>query len=481
MRGAVIVCVAAAALLVAACSGSTPVLLDQAALKDPSTCKNCHPNHYDEWSGSMHAYAADDPVFLAMNQRAQRESNGALGNFCIKCHAPVAVQEAGATATIDLSSVPQWQKGVTCYFCHAAESVAGTHNNPLTLSKDGTLFGPFDDPVVGTPHRSKKTDLFDDTNSASAAACGACHDIVNLQGAHVERTYEEWQGTLFANPMYGLTCAVCHMNPTMGPASTISTNVRSLHSHEFAGVDLALTPFPRAEVQRALTQKMQDASVQSALCFNPATRRIEVVVDNVGAGHGWPSGATPDRRAWVEVTAFAAGQQIYSSGGAAATPLEDSPDPDLWLIRDCLFDAQQKEQRMFWQATSVSHNQLPGSLTLNVNDPNSFATHMAWTYPTGAGAQLAQTPDRITLKVHIQAIGDDVLQDLVATKDLDPSIPPLVAKFELAGAAVEWTPATARTMNDPQTGLPKTCVRTGPPPPVTAVPTPAKSQARCEP
>src|SRR5688572_21546179 len=29
-------------------------------LKDPETCKECHARHYREWSGSMHAYAAED-------------------------------------------------------------------------------------------------------------------------------------------------------------------------------------------------------------------------------------------------------------------------------------------------------------------------------------------------------------------------------------------------------------------------------------
>ena len=45
----------------------------------------------------MHAYASDDPVFRAMNQRAQRETSGALGDFCVKCHAPMAVQKALTT------------------------------------------------------------------------------------------------------------------------------------------------------------------------------------------------------------------------------------------------------------------------------------------------------------------------------------------------------------------------------------------------
>src|SRR5258708_23827270 len=96
----------------------------------------------------MHAYAAEDPVFLAMNKRGQRETNGALGDFCVKCHAPVAVQQKLTTDGLNLAQVPAAAKGVTCLFCHSAASVDRTHNNPLTLPADGqSLFGPFSDPL----------------------------------------------------------------------------------------------------------------------------------------------------------------------------------------------------------------------------------------------------------------------------------------------------------------------------------------------
>src|SRR5437867_13315611 len=53
---------------------------------DPAACAGCHPEEYRTWSRSMHAVASDDPIFVAMNARAQRESRGALGSFCIRCH-----------------------------------------------------------------------------------------------------------------------------------------------------------------------------------------------------------------------------------------------------------------------------------------------------------------------------------------------------------------------------------------------------------
>ena len=166
----------------------------------------------------MHAYASDDPIFLAMNRRAQRETNGALGPFCVRCHAPMAVQEGLTKDGLNLGELPQAKKGVTCFFCHAAESMDGTHNNPLMLATDGRLFGPFGDPASGIPHRGLYSPMMDETRAESAAACGSCHDIVNQHGAAVERTFQEWQQTLFAKPPLGLTCASgCHMT---GRAST---------------------------------------------------------------------------------------------------------------------------------------------------------------------------------------------------------------------------------------------------------------------
>ena len=79
----------------ASCSSKSaqPTYFARDTLLDPQTCKQCHANHFADWSASMHAYASDDPVFRAMNQRGQRETKGQLGSFCVKCHAPMAVNE----------------------------------------------------------------------------------------------------------------------------------------------------------------------------------------------------------------------------------------------------------------------------------------------------------------------------------------------------------------------------------------------------
>lgn len=464
--------------------GSGPATLSQSALMDPATCQSCHPAQYQQWAQSMHAYATDDPVFLAMNARAQRETSGALGTFCAKCHAPVAVR-ANMTDGTNLEALPQSAKGVTCFFCHSITDVTDTHNNPLTLATDGRLFGPFMDPVPGSPHNVSYSRFLEGATPESANACGSCHDIVNLQNAHVERTFAEWRGTTLSQLPNGESCAQCHMQGRDGPAATSTpTKIRRLHDHGFPAVDLPAVADPP---QRAAAQALLDTALQATLCLNPATRRLQLTIDNTGAsGHSWPSGATPDRRAWVELTAYQGGQVIYASGNTqaagdfpSALPLEEtSPDPDLWLIRDCIFDAAGTPVTMFWQTVGLApSNQLPGLLIQNVNDPTTYQTHFMRQFPSGG--TLTALPDHVTVAVHLQAIGDDVLNGLVESGDLDPSVPPQIARYTLGGgAALDWTPTAANAFQAPDaaTGAVMTCVATGA---YKSNTTPAVSHARC--
>jgi hypothetical protein len=491
-------CPFAAALLAlgaaaAGCGSSPGSSLATAALMDPATCQTCHPAQYQQWSQSMHAYATDDPVFRAMNARAQRESNGALGTFCVNCHAPVAVR-TNLTDGTNLDGLPAGAKGVTCYFCHSVTDVTDTHNNPLKLATNGSLFGPFPDPVPGSPHNVSYSRYLDGSTPESAAACGSCHDIANLQGAHVERTFAEWQSTSLSQLPNGESCAQCHMAASSAPASATSPDkIRRVHDHGFPAVDLAVADTAAApdggapsSAARAAAQALLDTTLQETLCLNPATRRLQLTIDNAGAsGHGWPSGATPDRRAWVELTAYQGDQVIYASGNPEATgafpsalPLEDSsPDPDLWLIRDCIYDGDGNPLTMFWQAAKLARsNQLPGLLIQNVSNPTSYQTHFMHEFP--ASGTLAALPDRATVKVHLQAIGDDVLDGLVASGDLDPAVPPQIARYTLGGGAVlDWTPTAknAFPVTDAN-GAVMTCVATGA---YKSNTTPAVSHARC--
>jgi hypothetical protein len=446
---------------------------------DPANCQGCHPDHYREWSGSMHAYAAEDPVFLAMNQRGQRETGGALGDFCVKCHAPVALRKGLTRDGLNLPELPPSAKGVTCYFCHSTVAVDGDHGNPLRLGADGRFYGPISDPVPGSPHLLAYSPLLDSSRTESAAACGSCHDIVNQHGAPIERTFQEWQSTVFSAPPRGVSCAGCHMNGRDDVAATGSTVIRRVHSHAFPAVDLALTPFPERETQRALVQKELEGVLQGSICLDEIAGVVEVALDNVGAGHSWPSGATSDRRAWVEVTVEAAGAVLLQSGGALLEGETAAADPDLWLMRDCLFDAGGHEVHMFWEAASLVSNAIPGAVAPSTAEPSSFyRSHVKRIYP--ASGRLAAPPDRVRVAVHLKAIGSEVLADLVASGDLDPAVAAAVPELVVGGGGLlEWTSERATPVIDPSNpGRLLSCVLFGR---YTPTPMPAASHARCPP
>jgi hypothetical protein len=404
----------------------------------------------------------------------------------------------GMTDGTNLDALPAAVRGVTCYFCHSITEVTDTHNAPLTLDLEGKLYGPFADPMPGVPHGAAYSPFLDGATHESAQACGSCHDIVNMQGAHVERTFAEWRGTALSQSPNGQTCAECHMPASSGFASeTPPHKVRSVHDHTLAAVDLALGPFPAPDSgaeglpqnqgQQLAAQAFLDTAVQATLCLNPATRRLQLTLDNVGAtGHSWPSGATPDRRAWVELIAYQGEQVIYASGnteGVGAFPSalqleESSPDPDLWLIRDCIFDAAGTPLELFWQtALLAKSNQLPGLVSQNAMDPTTNQAHFTRDFPsTGT---LAALPDHVTVKLRLQAIGDDVLNSLVASGDLDPSVPSQVARYTLGGgAALDWTPTAANVFEatDATSGAVMTCAGNGE---STSNTTLAVSHARC--
>src|SRR5262249_20346151 len=154
--------------------------------------------------------------FLAMNARGQRETGGRLGSFCIQCHAPMALRSGESEDGLNLKEMPAALRGVTCYFCHSVVKVEGTHNAPLVLADDRVVRAGIRDPASTPAHKAAYSPLLDREQPDSSTLCGSCHDIVAPEGAHIERTYAEWQNTLFVRSSNQLSCGGCHMEGRNG-------------------------------------------------------------------------------------------------------------------------------------------------------------------------------------------------------------------------------------------------------------------------
>lgn len=376
--------------------------LDRTALLDPATCEGCHPDEYREWSGSMHAYASDDPVFRAMNQRGQRETNGALGALCTGCHAPMAVREGATVDGQNLDELPRALRGVTCTFCHSVQGVEGDHNNPLVLAEIGEMRGQFAKPIETPAHTSTHEALLDGRDARSSRACGACHDVVTPSGLALERTFAEWQTSLFAQPGTELSCIACHMTNRESRAADVrDAPYRVVGSHTLAGLDIATTPWPETEAQRTEITNNLEPSISAKLCVapGPGGLQIDVTLDNVAAGHAWPSGVTHGRRAWVEVTASAAGASVL--------------DDTSWTLGQKLFAADGREVQMPWEAVGEESVFLPAAATANPQDP-AFYHSVTRSYVA------PPETDAVSIIVQIQPIAQVVLDDLAASGDLPP-------------------------------------------------------------
>ena len=52
--------------------------LDAETILSPEACAECHPRHYEEWAGSMHAYASADAAFAGMSPHPYLLAEAAL-------------------------------------------------------------------------------------------------------------------------------------------------------------------------------------------------------------------------------------------------------------------------------------------------------------------------------------------------------------------------------------------------------------------
>ncbi len=459
-----------ASFVLAACGGGSARPVEE--LRDPNTCKECHPQHFTQWSGSMHAYASEDPVFVAMNKRGQRETNNALGDFCIKCHAPMAVR-LGLTNGVDYdpSTLPDEAKGITCYFCHNVDKVTDTHDAALELADDQTMRGGVQNPIESPAHFSKYDKLMDSDFNESEM-CGSCHDIVVPEeingvpgGVPIERTFNEWQQTFFATdkrPGIHLTCGGCHMaskTDVIADAEGLDVPSRAngFHEHMWPAVDQALTPFAETDAQSAAIKRDLDpaiavigaippgsTSARGGICVVPTNGgEITVRIDGLGIGHRFPSGAAQDRRAWVELIAFdAANNVVYQSGVVPdqMDPEEVTGDPDIKVLFDRTFKADNMPAHFFWDITSHDDSSLlKQPTTLDQNDP-AFDHSSTFVYPVGA---LIAQIDHITVRVPMRALPFAMLRELVDSGDLDAAILDQVPTLDIEATQRTWNKAGA--------------------------------------
>lgn len=264
-------------------------------------CAACHFPIYDDWTTSSHARAATNEWVLDLfsgtgtpggsNGYVYRDTHdpGETG-FCATCHAPLAdVFDPGNVMLDEVTGSAL--DGINCVACHQIDSVEGdvnalhhlgsaTYRFPEEVAGNSTeywVWGPLDD-VTASIMKAVPGPHFKDPR-----LCASCHQYTNPDtGAPGQSTYEEWLASPWAQPGPNYrTCQDCHepASPVDDIACTTDPVVRpgeQIRSHLFEGA----TP-PQLE---------QAFRLDATSVVNGGVVQVDVEVENVGAGHSFPTG-----------------------------------------------------------------------------------------------------------------------------------------------------------------------------------------------
>ncbi len=282
----------------------TGVHLDPTAFSAAAVCGSCHAQHYQEWLASGMGKSSELSYFLIDLYQASLDIRGAPAQDvaqCLHCHAPVSVM--GSEPDLELARQVS-QEGVNCDVCHTAvEAHANDAPGMIRWDPTGPKRGPFpgrsDPPVDGVPAAiSTHHDTAYSKLQSRSELCGACHmSLWPTNALPIDWTYPEWKRSPYAAE--GKTCQDCHMPTYEGRAAPNGQLRKTLHRHTFpGGGDLE---FVRSAAEIDISANAHFAGYE-----------VIVKVENVAAGHAFPTGNATAPVVFLELVAFDGdGQEVF--------------------------------------------------------------------------------------------------------------------------------------------------------------------------
>ncbi|HMK61965.1 MAG TPA: cytochrome c family protein [Dissulfurispiraceae bacterium] len=315
----------------------------------PGVCNGCHSDKYDEWTGSVHSLAFQDPIYQGELNKAVRAVGHEITRQCEGCHssAGMVTGEIKKPGIAELS--PMALAGVSCDICH---SISGTthwqtpshepENGSFILTpgidtKDGEQlikrapFNAIDGCGMGF-HQCVESPLH-----LRAELCAGCHQVYHYDSHFpLEATYLEWKHGPYAQK--NILCQDCHMvdlSTFMRVADEFQKPERKEYRHFFNGANYLIYSMAEAAArktgdnQKALiikdkyemaVKRLQSAAdIEISPIYQPEQNgklvEIKLRVRNIRAGHNLPTSLTNIRQMWLEVVARdEKGNVLMSSG-----------------------------------------------------------------------------------------------------------------------------------------------------------------------
>jgi hypothetical protein len=313
----------------------------------PEVCSGCHPKQYEEWTGSVHALAFQDPVYQGELNLAFKAVGHEISRQCEGCHSPAGVVTGEIKGPGLKGLSPMALAGVSCDICHSISGV--THGQTPTGEPENGSF--ILSPGKDTPQGPKLVkrgpyapsdgcgmgfhECLESPLHLKADLCASCHQVYHYEKHFpIEATYSEWKKGPYAQK--GIHCQDCHMveiETFIRSADTFTKPERKEYRHYFNGANYLLYYLAEAAAIKAGDKELAtnlkakyDMAVKrlqlaADLELYPVYRagslaEIKVRVRNIRAGHNLPTSLTNIREMWLEVAATdASGKKVIISGG----------------------------------------------------------------------------------------------------------------------------------------------------------------------
>ena len=192
---------------------STEIVLSD--FESSNNCQQCHPNHYNDWSQSMHAFSIQDPIFLSKWDSAKVRYPETGERFCVQCHNPPAFVTGEYLNGYDATDYlpPMINEGISCDFCHSVTALSNTVHTPDNARAvaeyhlnpgEGIKYGSVENPMKNDYHESQYHPIFKRSDF-----CLPCHNML-VRNVEAEMTFTEWR-RIPGNDMSDLnSCQSCH-------------------------------------------------------------------------------------------------------------------------------------------------------------------------------------------------------------------------------------------------------------------------------
>ena len=327
--------------------------LKPSALAGSATCGNsgCHASIYNEWRASAHGFAAEDILFLQVQDLLIEEKGVAESRACAGCHDPAAL--LGGTrygAASDGRELPIFEAN-SCITCHSTVETDTNGNGGYVIqAPERYLFEERDSGFTGLAAKfliraypEKHVAEYKRPLYKTSEFCAACHKQVPPPGeattaglAQEQNEYDSWRsGRYFHGDNHPDTieCLECHMplvdsdDPARGDDvdSYRSPDDGKHRSHRVLASNMyipATMDIPGGEEQAELTIKWLRGEIEVPEIADKWTTgptvemridaperiqagdlvNIQLHLHNNKTGHDFPAGPLDVLESWIELT-----------------------------------------------------------------------------------------------------------------------------------------------------------------------------------